>query len=159
MVGGFSESPYVYSKIKEYVETKGLKTIRPAYAWSAVVRGAAVKGLEGDGHLPIRNRKWRRHYGTACHKPFSKGTHRETDSYVCSYSGLKMARKQISWHLKKGQDLSTSALPHASLPMYASFWPHEHRMVKVLLCATDVDKPSTRQNIVGHTSLYLGSDC
>ncbi|KAJ4329945.1 hypothetical protein N0V87_010430 [Didymella glomerata] len=62
MVGGFSESPYVYSKIKEFVETKGLKTIRPAYAWSAVVRGAAAKGLQGDGHLPIRNRKCRRHY-------------------------------------------------------------------------------------------------
>lgn len=29
MVGGFSESPYVYGKIKKYVETRGLKTIPP----------------------------------------------------------------------------------------------------------------------------------
>jgi molecular chaperone DnaK (HSP70) len=157
MVGGFSESPYVYSKIKEFVETKGLKIIRPAYAWSAVVRGAAAKGLEGDGHLPIRNRKCRRHYGTACNKLFINGIHRETDSYVCSYSGLKRAERQISWHLKKGQDLSTSALPHASLPMRASFWPHEHRVVEVLLCATDVDKPSSRRNDVGNTPLLLES--
>jgi hypothetical protein len=57
MFGGFSESPYVYSKIKEYIETKGLKIIWPAYAWSAVVRGATAEGLEGDGHRPIRNRK------------------------------------------------------------------------------------------------------
>ncbi|KAK7178147.1 hsp70 protein-like protein [Paraphaeosphaeria sporulosa] len=146
MVGGFSESPYVYSKIKEYVETKGLKTIRPAYAWSAVVRGAAAKGLEGDGSLPIRNRKCRRHYGTACHKQFVKGIHRETDSFVCSISGLKRAGNQIDWHLKKGQDLSTSALPHASLPMYASFWPHEKKIVEGILCATDTDNPPSRRN-------------
>jgi hypothetical protein len=159
MVGGFSESPYVYSKIKEYVEAKGLKTIRPAYAWSAVVRGAAAKGVDGNGNLPIRNRKCRRHYGTACHKPFIKGIHRETDSYVCLYSGLKKAGKQIGWHLKKGQDLSTSALPHASLPMYASFWPHEKRIVEVLLCATDADKPASRRNSVSHTMLLLESNC
>ncbi|KAF9728578.1 hsp70 protein-like protein [Paraphaeosphaeria minitans] len=146
MVGYFPESPYVYSKIKEYVETKGLKTFRPAYAWSAVVCGAAAKGLEGDGCLPIRNRKCRRHYGTACYKPFVKGINREADSFVCSVSGLKRGGNQIGWHLKKGQDLSTSALPHASLPMYASFWPREKKFVEVLLCATDADNPPSRRN-------------
>lgn len=159
MVGGFSESPYVYSKIKEYVETKGLKTIRPAYAWSAVVRGAAAKGVDGNGNLPIRNRKCRRHYGTACHKPFIKGIHRETDSYVCSVSGAKKAGKQMSWHLEKGQDFSTSTLPHASLPMYACFWPDEKKIVEVWLCATDADRPPSRQNSVGHTPLLLESNC
>jgi hypothetical protein len=159
MVGGFSESPYVYSKIKEFVETKGLKTIRPAYAWSAVVRGAAAKGLEGDGHLPIRNRKCRRHYGTACHIPFISGSHMETDSFVCQYKGHKRAGNQISWHLKKGQDLSTTKLPHASLPMYACFWPHENRTMTVQLCATDIDNAPRRQNHVGHTSLLVGTYC
>lgn len=31
MVGGFSESPYVYRKVMEFVETSGLQAIRPAY--------------------------------------------------------------------------------------------------------------------------------
>jgi molecular chaperone DnaK (HSP70) len=149
LVGGFSESPYVYSKIKEFVEKKGLKTIRPAYAWSAVVRGAAAKALEGDGHPPIRNRKCRRHYGTVCSQLFVPGTHRKVDSYVCSITGAKKARKQISWHLKKGQDLSTAMLPHARLPLYATFWPHEDRTLHVSLWATDIDSPPSRQNNVG----------
>ena len=83
MVGGFSESLYVYSKIKGFVEMKGLKTIRPAYAWLAVVCGAAAKGLEGDGYLLIQNRKCRRHYGTACYMTFISGYYIETDLYVC----------------------------------------------------------------------------
>jgi molecular chaperone DnaK (HSP70) len=33
MVGGFAESPYVYSKIKMFAEANGLKAIRPAYAY------------------------------------------------------------------------------------------------------------------------------
>jgi molecular chaperone DnaK (HSP70) len=32
MVGGFAESPYIYSKIKTFAEANGLKAIRPSYA-------------------------------------------------------------------------------------------------------------------------------
>jgi hypothetical protein len=159
LVGGFSESPYVYSRIKEFVEAKGLKTIRPAYAWSAVVRGAAAKALEGDDRPLIRNRKCRRHYGTACSQFFISGIHREADSFIDSHSGLKMARKQISWHLKKGQDLSTSKLPHASLPMYTTFWPQDERTLDLSLWATDMDKPPSRKSKVSPTLLSVRTDC
>lgn len=159
LVGGFSESPYVYGRIKEFVEAKGLKTIRPAYAWSAVVRGAAAKALEGDGHPAIRNRKCRRHYGTACYQSFISAVHRESDSYVCMYTGRKLAVNQISWHLKKGQDLSTSKLPHASLTMYTNFWPQDERTVEVSLWATDMDKAPNRQNNVCHALLSVKKEC
>jgi hypothetical protein len=121
LVGGFSESLYVYNKIREFVEAKGLKIIRPPYAWSAVVCGAAAKALEGDGRPLICNRKCRRHYGTTCSEPFISDIHRVDNLYLCSYTGLKMAKRQISWHLKKGQDLSTSKMPHASLTLTSSF--------------------------------------
>jgi hypothetical protein len=152
LVGGFSESPYVYNKIREFVEAKGLKIIRPPYAWSAVVRGAAAKALEGDGRPLIRNRKCRRHYGTACSEPFISGIHRVDDLYLCSYTGLKMAKRQISWHLKKGQDLSTSKMPHASLTLTSSFWAHEVRTVTVTLWATEIEEAPSRQNNVGRLS-------
>ncbi|KAJ4361747.1 hypothetical protein N0V83_010687 [Neocucurbitaria cava] len=146
MVGGFSESPYMYSKVKDFAAANSLKTVRPAYAWSAVVRGAAAKGLEGDGRPPIRNRKCRRHYGTGCTQSFIGGKHREADSFICPFSGTKMARKQISWHLRKGQDLSTSALPHAKMSMFSTFWSHEIRTVEVSLWATDTERAPNRQN-------------
>lgn len=151
MVGGFSESPYMYSKIKEFAEANGLKTVRPAYAWSAVVRGATAKGLEGDGRPPIRNRKCRRHYGTGCIQPFISGKHREVDSFKCPHTGMKMAREQVTWHLKKGQDLSASDLPHAKASLHCTFWPHELRIVIASLWATDVDQaPNRQKNNVSH---------
>jgi len=122
MVGEFSESPYMYSKVKAYAEANGLKTIRPAYAWSAIVRGATAKGLEGDGRPIIKNRKCRRHYGTACSLHFISGQHREADSFICAFDNVKKAGKQISWLLKKGQDLSTAEMPHGKAPMYCRFW-------------------------------------
>jgi hypothetical protein len=153
LVGGFSESPYMYNKIREFVEAKGLKTIRPPYAWSAVVRGAAAKALEEDDRPLIRHRKCRRHYGTLCQKPFISGVHREADSYICTYTRQKKAENQISWHLKKGQDLSASKLPHARLAMYTTFWLHDKRTVTVTLAATNKEKAPSRRNNVCHSSL------
>jgi molecular chaperone DnaK (HSP70) len=140
MVGGFSESPYMYSKIKAFAEANGLKTVRPAYAWSAVVRGAAAKGLEGDDRPVVRNRKCRRHYGTLYAQSFDSNVHRESDAFICQHSGNKMADHQISWQLKKGQDLSTSQLPHASFPLYQGFWVNEKRTVQLTLYACDFKK-------------------
>jgi hypothetical protein len=119
---------------------------------------AAAKALEGDDRPLIRNRKCRRHYGTACSQPFISGIHREADSFIDLHSGLKLARKQISWHLMKGQDLSTSKLPHASLPMYTTFWPQDERTVELSLWATDLDKPPSRQSKVSPTSLSVQTD-
>jgi hypothetical protein len=148
MVGGFCGSPYMYNKIKDFAEANNLKAIRPAYAWSAVVRGAAAKGLEGDGRSSIRNRKCRRHYGTGCVESFIHGLHREIDSFKCPYSGLKMARNQMNWHLKRGQDLSVSELPHTKARMSCKFWPNETKKMNVILKAADTDQAPSRDDNV-----------
>ncbi|KAH7396593.1 Hsp70 family protein [Phaeosphaeria sp. MPI-PUGE-AT-0046c] len=144
MVGGFSESPYMFEKIKNFVEAHGLQAIRPAYAWSAIVRGAAVKGLEGDGRTPIKNRKCRRHYGTDCTSLFVSGKHREGDSYICPYTGGKRAANQMSWLLRKGQDLSTMADSHASYSFVQNFWQYEKRTACMELLACDGDRAPQR---------------
>jgi hypothetical protein len=32
LVGGFSESPYIYEKVKTFTEANGIQAIRPGYA-------------------------------------------------------------------------------------------------------------------------------
>lgn len=146
MVGGFAESPYVYTEIKAFAERYGLQVIRPANAWSAVVRGAAAKGLEGDGRTPILARKCRRHYGTPHAAKFVAGKHREADSYICRYTGEKMANNQINWLLKKGQDLSTQANSHAQMLLCKQFWPDESREADIELVVCDADKAPSRRD-------------
>ncbi|KAL5404077.1 hypothetical protein PMIN04_012661 [Paraphaeosphaeria minitans] len=158
LVGGFSGSQYMYTKIKQFAEANNLKTIRPAYAWSAVVRGATAKGLEGDGRAPIRNRKCRRHYGTLCHQTFIAGYHSEHEAYICQFTGSKMAKGQVSWLLKKGQSLSSTETPHAKLQMSCYFWRHEIRKMDVDLQATDVDRAPNKKTKVRSISIKVQTD-
>ncbi|EAT86144.2 hypothetical protein SNOG_06313 [Parastagonospora nodorum SN15] len=126
LVGGFSESPYMHRKIKEYMEQSNIATIKPSYAWSAVARGAAAKGLEGkDG--AILARKSRRHYGTSMSAPFSRRKHRASEAYYDEFDGRKMAMDQMEWLVAKGQDLKADQATHASATVSSSFWPGDSR--------------------------------
>ncbi|KAL6707742.1 hypothetical protein ACN47E_003863 [Coniothyrium glycines] len=149
MVGGFAESPYIYEKVKIFAAANGLQAIRPPNAWSAIVRGAAAKGLEGDGRPPIKNRKCRRNYGTGCSRPFVQGQHREVDSYIHEYTGVKYASNQASWLVTKGQDLSTAADVNYKVHLNQNFWPEEPRVAFFELFACDASKAPSRSNANG----------
>ncbi|KAJ4361459.1 hypothetical protein N0V95_001876 [Ascochyta clinopodiicola] len=151
MVGGFSESSYVFSEIKTFVESYGLEVIRPAFPWSAVVRGAAAKGIEGDGRPRIRNRKCRRSYGTNCVTPFVAGKHRVVDKFKCEFKGIFYAHHQMKWLVNKGQDLSTTSECHHKLGFVQWFWPSKKRIVYMDLLATDADKAPHRSK---HEAVY-----
>ncbi|PSN60997.1 Hsp70 family protein [Corynespora cassiicola Philippines] len=141
-VGGFAESPYMFCRLKNFCASLGLQAIKPAYAWSAIVRGAAAKGLEGDGNAVLM-RKCRRHYGTPCSRPFVHEIHSEADSYISEYSGLKFATNQMQWLIKKGSDLHTSKETHAVTSLEIQFWLQEKRDVCMSLFACNQnDAPS-----------------
>ncbi|CAG5141087.1 uncharacterized protein ALTATR162_LOCUS861 [Alternaria atra] len=144
LVGGFSESPYMYEKIKTFVAScNGLQAVKPAYAWSAVVRGAAAKGLEGAKKNMIKTRKCRRHYGTDYCARFSARQHKEADSYIDCYDGIKSVQNQMRWLLTLGQDLSTSKDAHAEAGFTTDFWPTEKRVSSLKLFASDELKAPT----------------
>ncbi|CAA9962602.1 hypothetical protein P3342_002299 [Pyrenophora teres f. teres] len=144
MVGGFSESPYIYEKIKAFAEKNGLQAIRPPHAWSAIVRGAAAKGLEGDGRAEIKNRKCRRYYGTNYYCHFIPGKHKEVDSFISKYDGRKQADNQMEWMLEKGQDLATKSESHGSKNFRQHFWAGDARVASLSLLASDSDKAPLR---------------
>ncbi|KAF7905182.1 uncharacterized protein EAF01_005703 [Botrytis porri] len=68
LVGGFAESPYLNKKLKAWCKRNGNMTlICPLHPQSAVVRGAALRGLEG---IAPRVKQVRRHYGVCLGKVF-----------------------------------------------------------------------------------------
>ncbi|KAL1801372.1 hypothetical protein ACET3X_001714 [Alternaria dauci] len=145
MVGGFSESPYMYEKIRMFVATcNGLQAVKPAYAWSAVARGAAAKGLEDEKKGAIMIRKCRKYYGTNFSPLFQAGKHKEADSYICPFDGTKRASCQMEWLLTLGQDLPTSKKIHAKASFVKSFWPDEKRVYTVELFASNGPKAPRR---------------
>jgi hypothetical protein len=113
-------------------------------SWSAIVRGAVAKGLEGDGRTPIKNRKARRSYGTDCYRNFVSGVNQEIDSFHCPYTGAKSARNQMSWLVSKGQNLSTLKDAHSKVHFVQHFWERDGKRASLDLLASDADMPPSR---------------
>jgi hypothetical protein len=124
--------------IRKLILIQFVATFPNSSRWSAVVRGAAAKGLEGD-HRAVLKRKSRRHYGTDVNEPFKYRKHTAPDAYIDEFTGTKYACNQMSYLVKKGQDMHASKETHAKRKMCSDFWPGEPRKMtwRLLACNTD----------------------
>jgi hypothetical protein len=100
LCGGLGSSEYIWMKLKEFCADtlKGeVLLVTDERAWSAVCRGAAVRGLEGS---MVLSKKARRAYGIVVHQVFRKGIDKEKDSFICPIKG-KRAPGYMEWHLRR----------------------------------------------------------
>jgi hypothetical protein len=98
LAGGGGTSRYMISRFQQFCQTElgGTVTVRrDGRAWSAVVRGAAVKGLEGG---VIVSQESPRAYGFVCHKQFDESIDNEEDSFQCPIYG-KRGSNRMDWIL------------------------------------------------------------
>ncbi|KKY34570.1 putative hsp70 protein [Diaporthe ampelina] len=94
LVGGFGQSDYLYRRLKSHFtsaapppyserpthasalssagDNSSIEVMQPVYAWTAVVRGAVLRGLEGN---MVISRKARMHYGTSYATVFDEHKH------------------------------------------------------------------------------------
>ena len=99
LVGGFGQSNYLYRRLKSHFATaappppyserpthagaalaggQSLEVMQPVYAWTAVVRGAVLRGLEGN---MVVSRKSRMHYGTSYATVYDEEKHSVSERY------------------------------------------------------------------------------
>lgn len=123
LVGGFGQSSYLFRCLKSrfadedplpsytQVTTNSVPesdskfvVLQPANAWSAVVRGAVLSGLQ---EKVVTSRKARRHYGVRICTPFDKYQHSPKNKYWDILEETYLADNQTCWHVKKGDDLPT----------------------------------------------------
>lgn len=118
LIGGFGSSMYLWEKltgwcfkngnircitpIKPYVTPKQRKTselIHVKKSWSAIARGAALRGLEGS---KVPSKKCRFHYGTTIDRPFEKNRDTSDDeTWLNAKTGKKMVRHCMDWHFAR----------------------------------------------------------
>lgn len=65
---------------------------------SAVVRGAALRGLEG---IAPRMKQSRRHYGVGLNDAFREGIDPEENSYFDDFQNQKFCRHRVKWLISK----------------------------------------------------------
>lgn len=112
LCGGFGSSPFLFNRLEAFCNGKGIRVICPDRAWSAIARGAAMRGLSQPF---IGSIKCRAHYGICVHRPFREGIDDETNSYICSYSGHKRAGGYIHWLSNKGENIKRNTKKEVKL--------------------------------------------
>jgi cell division ATPase FtsA len=118
LVGGFGQSDYLYRRLKarftsaapppyterpthsniDLRERPSIEVMQPVYAWTAVVRGAVLRGLEGN---MVISRKARMHYGTSYATVYDETKHSVSERYWSPLWERWMVSDRMQWHIAK----------------------------------------------------------
>lgn len=116
LVGGFGQSNCLFKKLQakfrylvlpppypgsQNAAQQSFEVMQPNNAWTAVVRGGVLRGLEGTEL--VLSRVSRRHYGVMCNKPFDPAKHPRSCRYWSRYEESFRARNRMTWYITKGQ--------------------------------------------------------
>jgi len=93
-----------------------IEVMQPPNAWTAVTRGAIIRGLEGSITLV---RMTRYHYGIACSTRFNSTKHPIDRRYWDSMEEGYWAEDCMEWYVAKGTPVS--AQQAVSFPFYRSY--------------------------------------
>ncbi|KAK4166170.1 hypothetical protein QBC43DRAFT_314128 [Cladorrhinum sp. PSN259] len=157
LVGGFGQSDYLYRRLKSHFTTAAdpppyterpthpnidmrerpsIEVMQPVYAWTAVVRGAVLRGLEGN---MVISRKARMHYGTSYATVYDEEKHSVTERYWSPLWERWMVSDRMQWHIAKGEAISP--LQPIAFHYTRNFRPGQSLVVTDDLIACEADEP------------------
>ncbi|KAH8896375.1 hypothetical protein GQ53DRAFT_792192 [Thozetella sp. PMI_491] len=114
LVGGFGSSGYLRQQIEEHFDGSAMpkiNVIQPVHAWSAVTRGAMLRGIQGN---IVEKRIIRAAYGIAARVVWDPAVH-ESDKYKRAAQSLKIwddleqkwkCSDSMEWYVKKGESFT-----------------------------------------------------
>ncbi|ETS77387.1 hypothetical protein PFICI_11261 [Pestalotiopsis fici W106-1] len=158
LVGGFGQSDYLYRRMKAHFtsaapppyterpthasgaaslsENGSIEVMQPMYAWTAVVRGAVLRGLEGN---MVISRKARMHYGTSYATVYDESKHSVSERYWSPLWERWMVSDRMQWHIAKGEAISP--LSPIAFHYTRNFRPGQSLIVTDDLIACEADEP------------------
>ncbi|KAF4634009.1 hypothetical protein G7Y89_g4107 [Cudoniella acicularis] len=147
LVGGFGESPYLNKALADWCRRNGNMTlICPEHPQSAVVLGAALRGLEG---IAPRVKRLRRHYGVAVASSFREGIDPESLAYFDTLENKKLCLNRMKWLIFKGHEVIKGTSKTTELQ--TEYTPGKRRVHRVILYSTALTDPpeySTHSKII-----------
>ena len=126
LVGGFGQSNYLYNRLKRdfnkmpppvYTNKpthdvsgeheSNVEILQPLHAWTAVVRGAVLRGVQGN---LVEKRRSRWHYGTSYATVYDESKHPVSDRYWSPLWERWMVSDRMQWHIAKVKIHTSSPL-------------------------------------------------
>ena len=149
LVGGFGSSEYLYRRILAWSSSK-IPIIQPRNAWTAVVRGAIIRGLQGDV-AAVQSRLSRRYYGVVHDSAFDPTKHRADEKKWHDLRCEWVVRNRMQWYIHRG-DVTTEA-KKISFPFYRTIKAEDvksgkHQLRTELWVCDDEKAPDRRDSRV-----------
>ena len=123
MVGGFGQNAYLRESIRAAIDP-GIEVMQPPNGWTAVVRGALMKGLSQmeptTARVKVASRTARKHYGTEIMSRFDPIKHLRGASFWDDFDG-ELKVYDMSWFITKGSPVTEDR----------SFTKHYHKVWRV----------------------------
>jgi hypothetical protein len=92
------------------------------YRWTAVVRGAAIFGIEKSANKSLSTMTaCARSYGVTHDEPYSDVLHDKRDKVVDTITGIAFAKEQLKWLIIKGDLILSSDPKEARSTFNANF--------------------------------------
>ena len=126
--------------------------MQPNNAWTAVVRGAVLRGLEGSDL--VLNRKARRHYGVSAAPLYQPSVHSYSNKYWDEFEECWRARNQMTWYIRQGE--TVSATEPVIFPFHRKFTSDQDKTVtdELILCHTN-DAPKEFSSAAGSSTKVI----
>ncbi|KAL7268892.1 hypothetical protein RUND412_008466 [Rhizina undulata] len=100
LVGGFGSSEYLRKRLCEQEFCGGkVRVMQPQNAWTSIIRGALIRGLDGSF---VKSRIARKNYGVEVEIAYQPGEGLEKYKRWCEYEEAWKAHSQIRWIADKG---------------------------------------------------------
>ncbi|CAK7202263.1 hypothetical protein SEUCBS139899_004985 [Sporothrix eucalyptigena] len=128
-----------------------IEVMQPVYAWTAVVRGAVLRGLEGS---MVLSRRARFHYGTSYATVYDEAKHSVSERYWSPLWERWMVSDRMQWHIAKGD--SISPLSPIAFHYTRNFRPGQSLIVTDDLIACAADEPPESYTRGGGASSFGG---
>ncbi|EHA52891.1 hypothetical protein MGG_05163 [Pyricularia oryzae 70-15] len=142
LVGGFASSPYLCERLEAFLEDRNATLATPMKdAWSAIARGAVIRGLEGE---IVKQRKCRRHYGVSFSHPYECSHHNGFNTslrrtYMSLFTGKEYLTGFLTWKVDKGSVVTEQTeIQHR----FTSSWTgDDHNSYRLDLYSCGADSP------------------
>ncbi|KAL8721397.1 MAG: hypothetical protein Q9225_001912 [Loekoesia sp. 1 TL-2023] len=122
MVGGFGRNEYLQKRVQQAVADRNIEVWKPPHGWTAVARGALMKGLAEinpkTAVVGVSGRVARNHYGTESAKEYNDSIH-PAGQRIWSPSNDRYEVNTYDWFVMKG-DRITEKKP-IRLPYHMEF--------------------------------------
>ncbi|KAL9628542.1 MAG: hypothetical protein Q9204_005824 [Flavoplaca sp. TL-2023a] len=104
MVGGFGENIYLFERLQKALKSRHIEVRVSPQAWTAVVRGALIRGLEEARSSralgTVVGRIARYSYGTECAREYERSKHQKSDR-EWSKANNRWEVNTYEWFIKK----------------------------------------------------------